>query len=93
MKLKDLITHYVIQGGGYYMTDENWTVFHDAWQDPYLDQGLPRTPKGYQHGDQGGPRERGLGGALHVDYYALCSPKFPPNLAKFGMITNRDKDY
>ena len=69
------------------------TKFNQTWQDQCLCQGLPLTLKDHQHGDQGGPQERGLGGALHVDYYALSFPKYSPSSTKFRMITDRDKDY
>ena len=74
------------RGGGrggvlhFFSTDENCTVFHETWQDPCLDQGLPQTPEGYQHGDQGGPQERGLGGALHEGLHLVPSLEVPLGL-------------
>ena len=64
----------------------------ETHQNACLGQGLPQTPMDYHHGDQGGPRERGLGGALHVGYYDICFPIYAPNSTKFGMTTERDKD-
>ena len=69
------------------------TKFNQTWIDRFLGQGLPGTPEDYQHGVQGGPRERGLEGALHEDYYAICSPKCAPNLTKLGRINVQAKDY
>ena len=71
-----------VRGGGITSNYQSTLIISDldeTHQNACLGQGLPRTPMDYHHGGQGGPRERGLGGALHVGYYAICFPKYAPN--------------
>ena len=68
------------------------TKFIQIWHEYLKEQRQLGSTKDYHHGGQGGPRERGLEGALHVGYYAICFPKYAPNSTKFGMSTEKDKD-
>ena len=78
----------------YIQLSEYPNLFRSWWNSPesLFEARTTTNTHGLPFRDQGGPRERGLGGALHIGYYAICFPKYEPNSTKFGMTTDRDKD-